>query len=86
VENENEVEEICQKLSISFGGSGMKNTSGYDRINQDLDDPVLLSAPVKMNQKADLLKPASTSTFLLGDDCLFLTNIIHLIDITISFD
>ena len=53
--DENEADAICQKISVKFGGSGYKSSA----ITQE-ELPILLSAPVKMNDLELIKAPKRT--------------------------
>ena len=63
-DNEESANEICKKISIEFGGSGYKKSSGGTISNssiESVESPQLLSAPLKIaEQSASILNKKKT--------------------------
>ena len=56
--NEEEAADICKSLATSFGGSGFKVTKVEDQ-----DEPMLLSAPVKLADTAEVRQLTKKQTY-----------------------
>ena len=74
--DENSAQELCKKISISFGGSGYKpvQNSKYD---SDAEVPMLLTAPIRMIDNNSINLQPTKATYggaILGDSCVEDTN------------
>jgi ATP-binding cassette subfamily F protein 3 len=57
VDNDEDAEKICKKISVCFGGSGYKSSS---KTNIDEFVPVLMAAPIKMIDNSGLVPKIAT--------------------------